>query len=96
MIENEASPRYSSLDGSGSATVNAWTQTCTTRSGGSLCSTQSAIHRSTERRISLTSASTISGYLGEEKTFDRAVARFAVAYADRAEADYRAFKAEFP
>ena len=33
-------------------------------------------------------ASMISGYLGEDDTFDRAVARFAEAYADRTEQDY--------
>ncbi len=38
------------------------------------------------------SASAISGYLGDDGTFDRAIAEFAVAYADLAEADYAAFK----
>jgi uncharacterized protein (DUF2252 family) len=38
------------------------------------------------------SASAISGYLGEDDTFDRAIAEFGVAYADLAEADYAAFK----
>jgi uncharacterized protein (DUF2252 family) len=38
------------------------------------------------------SASAISGYLGDDDTFDRAVAEFAVAYADLAEVDYEAFK----
>ena len=38
------------------------------------------------------SASTISGYLGDDDTFDRAIAEFGVAYADLAEADYAAFK----
>jgi uncharacterized protein (DUF2252 family) len=38
------------------------------------------------------SASAISGYLGDDDTFDRAIAAFAVAYADLAEADYAAFK----
>ena len=33
-------------------------------------------------------ASMISGYLGDDDTFDRAVARFAEAYADRTEQDY--------
>ena len=33
-------------------------------------------------------ASMISGYVGDEDTFDRAVARFAEAYADRTEQDY--------
>jgi uncharacterized protein (DUF2252 family) len=37
------------------------------------------------------SASAISGYLGDDDTFDRAIAEFAVAYADLAEADYAAF-----
>ena len=38
------------------------------------------------------SASAISGYLGQDDTFDRAIAEFAVTYADLAEADYAAFK----
>jgi len=38
------------------------------------------------------SASAISGYLGDDDTFDRAIAEFGVAYADLAEADYAAFK----
>ena len=33
-------------------------------------------------------ASMISGYVGDDDTFDRAVARFAEAYADRTEQDY--------
>ncbi len=33
-------------------------------------------------------ASMISGYIGDDNTFDRAVARFAEAYADRTEQDY--------
>ena len=41
------------------------------------------------------SASAISGYLGDEKTFDRSIARFAVAYADLVESDYAAFKSAF-
>ena len=36
------------------------------------------------------SASAISGYLGEDDVFDRAIGRFAVAYADLAEGDYEA------
>jgi hypothetical protein len=35
---------------------------------------------------------TISGYLGKADTFDRAIATFAVAYADQVERDYEAFK----
>ena len=35
---------------------------------------------------------TISGYLGKADTFDRAIAAFAVAYADQVERDYKAFK----
>jgi len=42
------------------------------------------------------SASAISGYLGENDAFDRAIARFSVAYADLAEADYTAFESAFP
>jgi uncharacterized protein (DUF2252 family) len=38
------------------------------------------------------SASAISGYLGDDETFDRAIAEFGIAYADLAEADYTAFK----
>jgi uncharacterized protein (DUF2252 family) len=38
------------------------------------------------------SASAIAGYLGDDDLFDRAVTRFATAYADLAEADYAAFK----
>ena len=38
------------------------------------------------------SAAAISGYLGDDDTFDRAIAEFGVAYADLAEADYAAFK----
>ena len=33
----------------------------------------------------------IAGYLGEEKDFDKAIAKFAVAYADQNEADYARF-----
>lgn len=36
-------------------------------------------------------AAKISGYLGDEETFDRALQRFAVAYADQNETDYEAF-----
>jgi uncharacterized protein (DUF2252 family) len=36
-------------------------------------------------------AAKITGYLGDEDTFDRAVERFAVAYADQNDADYAAF-----
>ena len=38
------------------------------------------------------SASAISGYLGDDDRFDRAIAEFGVAYADLAEADYAVFK----
>jgi hypothetical protein len=33
----------------------------------------------------------ISGYLGKADTFDRAIAAFAIAYADQVERDYEAF-----
>jgi len=36
-------------------------------------------------------AAKITGYLGDDDTFDRAIARFAVAYADQNDADYAAF-----
>jgi uncharacterized protein (DUF2252 family) len=36
-------------------------------------------------------AAKISGYLGDDDTFDRALERFAVAYADQNDADYAAF-----
>ena len=36
---------------------------------------------------------TISGYLGKSDTFDTAMGRFALAYADQAEADHAALKA---
>src|SRR5215213_10355030 len=36
-------------------------------------------------------AAKIAGYLGDDDTFDRALERFAVAYADQNEADYAAF-----
>jgi uncharacterized protein (DUF2252 family) len=36
-------------------------------------------------------AATIAGYLGDDDAFDRALQRFAVAYADQNEADYAAF-----
>jgi uncharacterized protein (DUF2252 family) len=36
-------------------------------------------------------AAKITGYLGDDDTFDRAVERFAVAYADQNDADYAAF-----
>ena len=36
-------------------------------------------------------AAKIAGYLGDDDTFDRAMARFAVAYADQNDADYAAF-----
>ena len=39
------------------------------------------------------SASAISGYLGKGQAFDRAMGRFAVAYADRNRDDYAAFEA---
>lgn len=38
-------------------------------------------------------AAKISGYLGDDDTFDRAMAKFAVAYADQNESDYGAFTA---
>jgi len=42
------------------------------------------------------SASAISGYLGNGHEFDRAIARFAAAYADLAEADFATFKSALP
>ena len=36
-------------------------------------------------------AANISGYLGDDDTFDRALEDFAVAYADQNDADYAAF-----
>jgi uncharacterized protein (DUF2252 family) len=39
------------------------------------------------------SAAAISGYLGASATFDGAIARYAVAYADQVERDYAAFQA---
>ena len=36
----------------------------------------------------------IAGYLGTEKTFDRAIVEFAEQYADQAESDYETFKAQ--
>jgi len=36
-------------------------------------------------------AARITGYLGDHDTFERALERFAVAYADRNDADYAAF-----
>ncbi len=36
-------------------------------------------------------AGKITGYLGDDDTFDRAVERFAVAYADQNDSDYYAF-----
>ena len=36
-------------------------------------------------------AARITGYIGDDETFDRALARFAVAYADQTDADYAAF-----
>ena len=33
----------------------------------------------------------ITGYLGDDDTFDRALERFAVAYADQNDSDYAAF-----
>ena len=36
-------------------------------------------------------AAKIAGYLGDDDTFDRAIERFAVAYADQNDADYAAF-----
>jgi sugar/nucleoside kinase (ribokinase family) len=38
-------------------------------------------------------AAKITGYLGDDDTFDRALERFAVAYADQNDADYAAFAA---
>ena len=38
-------------------------------------------------------AAKISGYLGDDDAFDRAMAKFAVAYADQNDADYGAFTA---
>ena len=37
-------------------------------------------------------ATTISGYLGKSDTFDRAVATFALAYADQTERDHKALE----
>ena len=34
----------------------------------------------------------ISGYLGKSEAFDKAIARFSVAYADQNEKDHRALK----
>ena len=34
----------------------------------------------------------IAGYLGKSDVFDKAIARFAIAYADQAERDYAKFK----
>lgn len=42
------------------------------------------------------SASAIAGYLGEDDVFDRAIARFSVAYADLATADHADFKEMYP
>lgn len=42
------------------------------------------------------SASAIAGYLGEDGVFDRAIARFSVAYADLTTADYADFKGVYP
>ena len=42
------------------------------------------------------SAPAIAGYLGKGNAFDRALLEFATRYADRAEADYRAFAATAP
>ncbi|MGB5439624.1 MAG: DUF2252 domain-containing protein [Gammaproteobacteria bacterium] len=42
------------------------------------------------------SASAIAGYLGADDMFDRAIAKFSVAYADLAAADYGAFRAMYP
>ena len=36
-------------------------------------------------------AAKITGYIGDDDTFDRALERFAVAYADQNEDDYAAF-----
>ena len=36
-------------------------------------------------------AAKIIGYLGDDDTFDRAIERFAMAYADQNDADYAAF-----
>ena len=36
-------------------------------------------------------AAKITGYLGDDDTFDRALERFATAYADQNDADYAAF-----
>jgi hypothetical protein len=38
-------------------------------------------------------AAQIAGYLGKRDTFDKAIARFAVLYADQAEQDFAAFRA---
>ena len=42
------------------------------------------------------SASTIAGYLGEDDLFDRAIAKFSLAYADLAAADHAEFKSVYP
>ena len=36
-------------------------------------------------------AARITGYIGDDDTFDRALGRFAAAYADQNDADYAAF-----
>ncbi len=53
---------------------------------GQLCATRLAgAHARTGN------AAKIAGYLGDDDTFDRAMARFAVAYADQTELDYASF-----
>jgi len=48
-------------------------------------------HRAHSRAGAL--SATISGYLGSNDEFDKAMGKFALAYADQAERDYAALKA---
>ena len=38
-------------------------------------------------------AATLTGYLGTKRTFDQAIASYALAYADQVEKDYETFRA---
>ena len=72
-------------DMKGSAVIETMTPTRLARYG-QLCGTRLAgAHARTGN------AAKIAGYLGDDDTFDRAIQRFAVAYADQTELDYAAF-----
>ncbi|HYI36891.1 MAG TPA: DUF2252 domain-containing protein [Thermoleophilaceae bacterium] len=72
-------------DKKGSAAVEVMTPSGLATYGGLCAATLARAHARTG------DAAKISGYLGDDDTFDHALERFAVAYADQNDADYAAF-----